>query len=734
MPQQQGPGFLYESAQEKENAKPLWYKKASTVVAFLVALLFAWYVPDFYIARNVTFMMPSQAVAGQGASVYDALQSTEGVAVSTSTATTTPVKRLASLFATSTVVVRAVEVGAAVPAEVSISVPAAAPAPVASQTVSTTTALRATTTPGSTLTPVQSPGYGSGGGGTVPDTVSKAAVSVVAEATTTTTSGSPAITLPTLASTTVFIASTTRILFAGTGTVGLLVYVSDGTTTATTSIGVDGGWRLPLIFSEGTTTVQVVYVNRAGTSTPDYRTVVVDTTGPGVQKYALEQCEKFSLVTWGCVLATTTISIDSLSAEGAVRFELLVNGVVVSSTTAEGGTLKGLLPDEATSTIAITAYDSAGNATTSPATSAAVFTVPLVISEVMWAGEYLPADEHGGAGDLRGQYIEITNRAPFTLALFSETRAVRLHNYAIEGSIPNLRMVIPSGVVLAPYQSYLIEQSQHTTSVQGALLPVSIHEIDQLTLSLTHACAAGDEESGRACNADGEDVVVLDTTPPLQACAPLGVESARWCEGIDTATYAALNSQERALLDTLGVRTPASMERKVGARNGALPESWYTQKYYNDLASRYTIDYDPGADKVFGTPGSWGLVGMRLVDDVNVPYTTRAVTLRNETGVPQTVYAVASAFAPGTQRTYALVVLRAGVPTVEATVVGTTDEEVRMTLPGLEEGDQWHIDVWEESAAATGMLDFLNAVTTLVPPVFRKTLQLFTQGAPFILE
>ena len=139
------------------------------------------------------------------------------------------------------------------------------------------------------------------------------------------------------------------------------------------------------------------YTRRARSSLFD-----ASTTAPvlSVQECAHSISDSF------CLIPTTTATLSWLPIAGATGYTVIVNGTNVKSTTDTLATVT--LGDQASSTLAVVALDASSTPLTSATVPVYVYTSPVVINEIEWAGDKV---------DPAREWFELKNRTPYDIDL-----------------------------------------------------------------------------------------------------------------------------------------------------------------------------------------------------------------------------------------------------------------------------------------------------------------------------
>ncbi|PIT90931.1 hypothetical protein COU17_03170 [Candidatus Kaiserbacteria bacterium CG10_big_fil_rev_8_21_14_0_10_49_17] len=337
----------------------------------------------------------------------------------------------------------------------------------------------------------------------------------------------PAVTTPANAST----FATSTITFGGTGT----GTISTDFSSTTSSTDVDGNWQMSLSeFSEGTTTLSFYNTDDEGrTSEATTLSVYVDTTAPAVTLTVLECLN--SLSTDFCLAGDTTLNL-AWNSSGST-YSVIKDGVVVENLSGSATTL--LVTDEASTTIAVVAYDGAGNAATSTEQEVYVYQKPVAISEVAWMGTEASAED---------EWMEVYNRTPLTIDLSS---------LSIVSADGDVEFALSGTLGGGEYQ--LIERDDDTavsSQPAGTIASFSLDDSGE-ELRLVHGL--------------GTATTTLDQTPEVATCSG-------WCAGL----LSEMRSMERADFDA----------------DGSLESSWWS----NDGYDYAYYNRDASSNVIYGTP------------------------------------------------------------------------------------------------------------------------------------
>ena len=332
----------------------------------------------------------------------------------------------------------------------------------------------------------------------------------------------------------------------GTTTAGFTVTATYDATTATTTADGIGNWSYLFTLGEGTSTISFVADDGAGnTSSEVSRTITVDLTPPSAPTLVIAACAD-SLSASFCLLGGDSVELawdDVGDSYKVVENDAL--GVALSATSSTESISYG-----ATTSFAIVAYDSVGNAATSTTVEVYATSSALLINELAWAGtDALESDE----------WIEIYNPSIFTIDMSNVVLEIDGTQVALSGT-------------LAAGDLYLIEDRAEATSAD--------HDtVVDMTLSDSGSLV-------RLLDAAGN---VVDSVPSIATCAG-------WCAGSSTAVI----GTSVVFGDMIA---SVSMER-VGSADGTLATSWQS----NDTYTRTSRDDSTGG-AIIGSPGTANSAG-----------------------------------------------------------------------------------------------------------------------------
>ena len=286
-----------------------------------------------------------------------------------------------------------------------------------------------------------------------------------------------------------------------------------------------------------------------------------DTTPPAAPVISIAECA-YSLSASSsdpCLLGALGVTVQWGSDADVDHYRVWVDGAFATSTTAS--TAGTLLADAHTSSVAVVAYDAAGNAATSTAVSVEVQTRPVVINEISWAGD------DANTGD---EWIELKNRLPQQI------------------NLSRLTLVSADGAMYVPLTGTLgvhfgINRTEYFVAYRSREPATPVYAGQ--TLAVSFPALSGTVRQLQIVQGLGLlGTTTLDATPAVGACG------GSWCAG--------------ALASTTGVKSggaPAvhsmSMERVNAATDGTAAGNWATEDRYS-----FADVHDGNGSLVFATP------------------------------------------------------------------------------------------------------------------------------------
>ncbi len=356
--------------------------------------------------------------------------------------------------------------------------------------------------------------------------------------------------------------ATNDISLVGTADAGAIIIASFGDTIASTTASENGDWAIPLPLPEGDTRVSTYATNGAGgKSATDTRTITIDTQAPDAPSPHITACDA-SLVSFGCIVPARSVIVAWPTAVAASSYAVAINGIVGVHTAATSS--EAQLRANATTTIAIIAYDKVGHAATSSELEVAALTQPLIINEIAWAGS---GDTYREGIRNDEQWIELRNMSPYRIDL-SHLSIERSGGEPIHLSGTTSADPLAHYLLVAPFSWEFVYGSDRNLVVP--FTPLSTTSAEQLSLVWS----------------DGEATTTLDSTPAPGACDG-------WCAG---AYNTVVSSNVEGHADQM---LPLSMERGADALDGTLASSWHTTDTYG--VREYGT---PGDDNTHGLPGA----------------------------------------------------------------------------------------------------------------------------------
>jgi len=297
------------------------------------------------------------------------------------------------------------------------------------------------------------------------------------------------------------------------------------------------------------------------TSTPAASSLFTASTMP--PEIMVGECTN-SLSLQFCFIGATEATVSWSAVPGAVEYKVLVNGGEYGPTVSTSTVLN--VPDQASSTLLVVAYDASSTALASPQKEVYAFAHPVVINEVAWPGTAVSADN---------QWIELKNRSPYDVDLSHAAL------YAADGPqyAPLSGTVFGSErLALYPFSTtYLVERVPEMlffTSPPELVAPFDPLAQSGAQLVLAHWSGVG--------------TTTLDRTPPVSACGG-------WCAG------KLLGPVGESLFYTPEQNT-ITMERISATTSGELASNWADADVYSPVGGVATADA-AHAIRIVGTPG-----------------------------------------------------------------------------------------------------------------------------------
>ena len=374
------------------------------------------------------------------------------------------------------------------------------------------------------LIPVITPFFGGGGGG-----VKTQEATEETPIPTPALPNSPTITSPSSSGS---LFATSTITFSGTASSTLII--STDYSSATTTVDGNNEWELTLSdFSEGTTTIQFKATDSDNLDSDATEfSVSVDTTAPSVSSFSVLECD-YSLRASACLSGSATVNLSWTSTSTDISYySITQDGGSIATTTATSSSQT--LTTGSTYSVAVVAYDEAGNVATSSAESVEISTMPIVINEVAWSGT---------ASSSADEWIELYNRTAYTIDLSNIS-------LASDDGVPYINL---SGSI-ASDSYYLIERSDDNATSVSADLTTAFSGIGSGS-GLSNTV----EQLSLIQSLGGQASTTLDSTPTTSSC------SSAWCAGTASSDY---RSMERVDPDTAGTTTSNWSSNNTYTKNG----------------------------------------------------------------------------------------------------------------------------------------------------------------------
>jgi len=356
--------------------------------------------------------------------------------------------------------------------------------------------------------------------------------------------------------------ATMNVTISGTTTPGytvLLSYVpasSSASTTLSVTPDGSGAWSVALALNEGGVSVAASAAHSGSYSASTSRSFVTDTASPAAPVFSVTECTA-SLSLSFCLSATTTAHLSWSAIAGATYYALSVDDALVATTTELYASLE--LVDRLTSSVNVAAYDAAGNSATSTAQNVVVYTHPVSIHEVAWAGTDDSADD---------EWIELRNHSPYAIDLSRLTLlAVGGGTYIPLSGLLSIPDVAPDSGLL------LLERREEATNAAAHLIN-----------AFSPLSDTGEELHLEWVSSLGTSTI--DQTPAVATCSG-------WCAGSAASTTAF------TVAGATGVKK-VSMERVRDSTDGALAASWVSNDTY--VRTQATPPEDASGNHIYGTP------------------------------------------------------------------------------------------------------------------------------------
>ena len=274
--------------------------------------------------------------------------------------------------------------------------------------------------------------------------------------------------------------ATTTVTFSGTAEADSVIS-SDFSSATVTATG--GAWSLLFTLSQGTTTVQFYATDAAGNrSTAGTVAAFVDSVAP-TASLASASCDS-TLSSSACLVATTTLAFSWSSSASDVAYYRIDKNGTYSTTTSASISLSA--SDDGVYTFKVAAVDRAGNISATSTEQVEVYTRPLVVNEIAWAGTN---------ANFSHEWLELYNRT---------SRAISLSGFTLYAS--DLSPYLPLSGTIGAGSYFLIESAESAVSNVSADLVSSLslnNNGESLSLALFQSGATTTIDSVATCSGGG---------------------------------------------------------------------------------------------------------------------------------------------------------------------------------------------------------------------------------------
>jgi hypothetical protein len=269
-----------------------------------------------------------------------------------------------------------------------------------------------------------------------------------------------------------------------------------------------------------------------------------------------------------CFVADTHVHVSWGAVSGAQTYTVFANGIAAATTSANNAAI--VVGDQSSTTISVVAYDASSTPATSNTVPVYVFSKPVIINEIGWAGTKVSAD---------AQWVEFKNRSPYSvdathLVLVATDGGSQYISLANVGTIPGPNDYPAFGFRVINRTVNAVQNIDGATTLPfDALSPTG----EQLALVYAGASASS----------------TWDQTPAVAACNG-------WCGG---AVLGPIGDIPSGMVE----QNTLSMERALAYADGTSASSWHSNDGYTTRgtdSSNGNILLHPWATTVLATPRS----------------------------------------------------------------------------------------------------------------------------------
>jgi len=288
---------------------------------------------------------------------------------------------------------------------------------------------------------------------------------------------------------------TNNVSFVGTAEASSTISQSFSNATTTTNSNGEWSFANAFLLGQGTTTIDFYAMDESGNISQSTTTeLFVDSVSPNAS-LSVQECSS-SLSQSSCLVSDTTLNISWESSDTDVDFyEITINGTT-STTTATTTVVS--VNDNSINTISLRAKDNAGNYSVAQEIDVEVYSKPIVINEIAWAGT--------SASYSSDEWIELYNKTSSAIDLSGWV----LYSQTDQGPYINLSGQISAGGY------YLLERKDEDT-------------VSDIVADLIY----GNGGSDWNLNNTGEVLILSNASTTIDQTVLCGIGYYRWCPGFN---------------------------------------------------------------------------------------------------------------------------------------------------------------------------------------------------------